>query len=182
MSSFKDEKNKNYYDGTIKEAGTETEKSVSVSQKAVIDETKEILAKAEDENSDSKSDNVSEESDNDSVTYATSGDDVIDFVTEDNEDDDAIVHLSKKMKYEGKIITEIDISGIKDLNAKDLKKVEKLYRKTAKNLSAAPETTLDYAIAMASYLTGMPVGLLSLMSATDSLKLKNRVINFLYED
>lgn len=184
MSGFKGDKNKNYYDGAIKEAETKTEKSSLELSKTVIAEDENITEKAEGKKKNVKSENVFEEDENKFAAEETVDDDVINFNAEDNEEDnsDTVVHLSKKMKYEDKIITKIDISRIKDLNAKDLKKVEKLYRKTTKNLSAAPETTLDYAIAMASYLTGMPVEFLSLMPAADSLKLKNRVINFLYED
>lgn len=113
------------------------------------------------------------------------GDDVRNIMRADlesNEDDEMAVKLSEKIAFEGRLIKEIDLSGIEKLGAKDLKKVEKLYRKHTKNLSAAPETTLDYAIAMASYLTKLPVEFLECIPAPDALKIKNRVINFLYKD
>lgn len=184
MSDFKGNKNKGYQNRTFEAAALKTEKSSIESSKTEIVEDENTTKKAEVKDKNMELENVFEGDENKFAAEEAVDDDVINFNAEDNEEDnsDTVVHLSKKMKYEDKIITEIDISRIKDLNAKDLKKVEKLYRKTTKNLSAAPETTLDYAIAMASYLTGMPVEFLSLMPAADSLKLKNRVINFLYED
>lgn len=47
MSGFKGDKNKNYYDGAIKEAETKTEKSSLELSKTVIAEDENITEKAE---------------------------------------------------------------------------------------------------------------------------------------
>lgn len=104
------------------------------------------------------------------------------IIDETSEDDDAIVKLSTKVKFEGEIIESIDLSGIKDLTATDAQRIEKLYRKTTKSPSVTPEVTIDYAMAAASIITGKPLEFFKQLGIRDTIAIKNKVVNFLYAD
>lgn len=98
------------------------------------------------------------------------------------ETDDNIVTLSQPYSFEGEEIEKLDLRGVTDLSGKQLQKIEKLYRKITENVSASPETTIDYAVATAHVLTGYPAEFLLQMSGKDLVKIKTRVIAFLYGD
>ena len=93
-----------------------------------------------------------------------------------------VVELSKKYRFEGEIIDTIDLSGIENITGEEAQVIDKLYRKITKNPSVTPELTLDYAMAAASILSGLPVEFFKHISMKDILKMKNRIINFLYAD
>lgn len=112
-------------------------------------------------------------------------DDVVEYVTANDGDDeevDNVVELSVIRAYEGEPIREIDLRGIEKLNAVDLQKIDQLYRNNTKKPSVMPETTVEYALAVAEYLTDLPNFFLRKMPASDALKIKNRVVNFFYRD
>lgn len=95
---------------------------------------------------------------------------------------DNIIKLSQKYSFEGEIIEQIDLTGLEDVTALQMQKAESKYRKITKNVSSTPELTLDYALAMANTLTGLPIEFLQRMSGKDATKIKSRVINFLYSE
>ena len=105
----------------------------------------------------------------------------IDISAED-ETIDNVVEFTKRYDFEGKTIDKIDLSGIEDMSGATAQKVEQLYRKITKNISASPETTLDYAMAIASILTDLPVEFFKQINAKDLMKIKIRVVNFYYGD
>lgn len=116
-------------------------------------------------------------------TAAMSEDDVKEIIIEPEEEKiDNVVKLSQKYKFEGKVIEEIDLTGVEEVNGEMAQNVEKLYRKITKTPTASPEITLDYAMAMASTLTGLPVEFFKRINIKDIVKMKNRIVNFLYED
>lgn len=96
--------------------------------------------------------------------------------------DENIIKLSKTYRFEGREIKEIDLTGISSLNALQMQKIESLYRKITKNTSASPELTLDYALAAANVLTDLPLEFLMRISGKDIVKIKSRVVNFLYSE
>lgn len=103
-------------------------------------------------------------------------------ISEDDEKVDNVVKLSKIYNFEGKEIEEIDLSGLEGLTGAMSQKIESLYRKITKNISAQPELTLDYAMATASILTDLPVEFFKQIGSNDLTKIKSRIINFLYAD
>lgn len=106
---------------------------------------------------------------------------VIDAADEDKID--MIVKLHKPLKFEGEIYTEIDMSGISNITTNAARDIEKIYRKISKgSYDASPETTINWAIAATSVVTGLPVEFFNYLNIKDLVKMKNRVINFLYED
>nr|DAW23834.1 MAG TPA: tail assembly chaperone protein [Caudoviricetes sp.] len=106
---------------------------------------------------------------------------VINVGTEE-ESVDNIVHLSQKYSFDDEIIETIDLRGIEDVSGADMQKAESLYRKITKNISSTPEITVDYAIAMAHVITGKPVEFFKNLNAKDVIRIKNRVVNFLYTE
>lgn len=113
----------------------------------------------------------------------TSADDVKEIVVDETaEAVDTVVLFSKKYKFEGKTIESVDLSGLADLSAEDGQDIERLYKKITKTYSTSPETTVDYAMAAASKITGLPVEFFKQVSLKDAVKIKNRVINFLYTE
>lgn len=109
--------------------------------------------------------------------------DVKEIVVDDSVNEvDAVVIFSKKYKYDGKTIESVDLSGLNDLTAEDGQEIERLYKKITKTYSSSPEMTVDYAMAAASRITGLPVEFFKNISLKDVVKIKNRVVNFLYTE
>lgn len=110
----------------------------------------------------------------------------IEVITVDDEESadevENVIKLSKSYQFEGEIINKIDLSGIETMNAMTMQKIDRLYRKIAKSPVASPELTLDYAIAAAHVLTNLPLEFLKRISGKDIIKIKSRVINFLYSE
>ncbi len=98
----------------------------------------------------------------------------------DEEEISNVVKLSKKYKFEGKIIDTVDLTGIERMSGETAQNVERLYRKITKNISSAPEITVDYAIAAASILTGLPAEFFKRINIKDLTRMKSRIVNFLY--
>lgn len=104
------------------------------------------------------------------------------IITPEEEKVDNVIKLSKKYKFEGKIIEEIDLSGIENVSGETAQLIAELYRKNTKNVSATPEFTPEYAMATASIITGLPVEFFKHINFKDITKMKNRIVNFLYGD
>lgn len=115
---------------------------------------------------------------------AVSSDDDVEeiIITPEEEKVDNVIKLSKKYKFEGKIIEEIDLSGIENVSGETAQRIAELYRKNTKNVSATPEFTPEYAMATASIITGLPVEFFKHINFKDITKMKNRIVNFLYGD
>lgn len=95
---------------------------------------------------------------------------------------DNIIKLSRTYKLDGEEIDTIDLTKIEDLNAVTMQKADNIYRKITKTPASMPETTYDYAIAVAHILTGYPVEFFRQIGANDLTKIKLRVVNFLYSE
>lgn len=95
---------------------------------------------------------------------------------------DNIIKLSRTYSLDGEEIDTIDLTKIEDLNAIQMQKADNIYRKITKNVATMPETTYDYAIAVAHILTGYPVEFFRKIGANDLTKIKLRVVNFLYSE
>lgn len=119
----------------------------------------------------------------DTVVIPGGDEDVVDIeIPEDEEKVDNIIKLSKAYKFEGEIIRELDLTGLEDINAITMQKIEAIYRKTAKNTATIPEITLDYALCAAHVVTGKPLEFFKRISGKDAVKIKSRVVNFLYSE
>jgi len=95
---------------------------------------------------------------------------------------DNIIKLSRTYRLDGEEIDTIDLTKIEDMNAITMQKADNIYRKITKTPASMPETTYDYAIAVAHILTGYPVEFFRQIGANDLTKIKLRVVNFLYSE
>ena len=96
-----------------------------------------------------------------------------------NDAADTHVKLSKIYEFEGRQISEIDLSGLEDLTADDLIQAGKTYT-SAGNMSAIRELDLEYTLYVAMLKTGLPIEFFHQLSARDAMKIKNRVTTFIY--
>lgn len=104
-------------------------------------------------------------------------------IGKDEEEVDMIVVLHKPLKYEGTVYSKIDMTGISEITTNKARDIEKIYRQLSKgSYDASPETTINWAIAATSVVTGLPVEFFNYLNIKDLVKMKNRVINFLYAD
>lgn len=104
------------------------------------------------------------------------------IIDEAEEKLDNIIKLSRTYRLDREEIDTIDLTKIEDLNAITMQKADNIYRKITKTPASMPETTYDYAIAVAHILTGYPVEFFRQISANDLTKIKLRVVNFLYSE
>lgn len=92
-----------------------------------------------------------------------------------------VIQFSKPFVFEGKTYEEIDLSGMEELKAADLKAVGRIVGK--QNPGANPgllEMTLDYAIQIAVRVTEEPIEFFEALPANEAMKLKSEVVGFLY--
>jgi hypothetical protein len=107
---------------------------------------------------------------------------VTDPVTDvEDEDDGYVIKLKKPYKFEGKEYTEIDLSGLEDISARDMIAVNKyMDRNGGTGLSVMPEVSLEYACNLAARAAQLPVEFFLGLPGYVSMKVKNRVMGFLF--
>jgi len=97
------------------------------------------------------------------------------------EDNDLVMKLDKPFTFEGQTYTEVDLSGLEDATAADLKAVARIA--TKKNPAGNPATvemTLEYAQIMAARVAHLPLEFFEHLPAKEAIKLKGIVVGFLY--
>lgn len=99
---------------------------------------------------------------------------------EDEDEDSLIIKLKKPYKFEGKEYTEIDLSGLEDLSAADMIAVNKYMDRTATGIQVMPEVSLEYACVFASKAAKLPVEFFTNLPPKQAIKVKNRVMGFLF--
>lgn len=104
----------------------------------------------------------------------------VDEAAEDEEEDSLIIKLKKPYKFEGKEYAEIDLSGLEDLSAADMIAVNKYMDRTATGIQVMPEVSLEYACVFASKATKLPVEFFTNLPPKQAIKVKNRVMGFLF--
>ena len=90
-----------------------------------------------------------------------------------------VIKLNKPYIFEKKEYTEIDMSGLDELTAQDLLKIEKMYARTNRE-SVMPEITGEYALFVAATVTKKPVEFFYGLPAKVLIKIKNRVMGFFF--
>ena len=87
--------------------------------------------------------------------------------------------LNQSFKYDGEEITELDLSGLLDLNAHDLVDIDR--EMTRRGFAGARnELTRQYAMLVAARCNKKPWDFCDRMSARDSIRLKEYVVTFFY--
>ena len=94
-------------------------------------------------------------------------------------DNDMIIKFEKTYEFEGEKIDRVDMSGIEDITVNDMIKANKILT-NAGNISVMPETSLEYAIVIASFATGKPIEFFKQLIPKDGMKIKNKVMGFTF--
>lgn len=108
-------------------------------------------------------------------------DEVMEAMPEDARDESLVVVFKKPYKYEGREYTEVDLSGMEDLNALALENVGRIVMKKHPGLNPATvEMTMEYARLIAARVTNKPLEFFLGLPAQEAIKLKSAVVGFLY--
>ena len=95
-------------------------------------------------------------------------------------EDDYIIRLKKPYKFEGKEYTEIDLSGLEDISAEDMIRVNKRLSRTSPGIDVLPEVSLEYAINLAAHATKLPIEFFKGLPGKYAIRIKTRVTGFLF--
>ena len=99
---------------------------------------------------------------------------------EEEKEDDFIIRFSKPYRFEGKTYAGVDLSGLKNLKAKDLWKVNRNYR-NAGNVSVLPEIDAEYTARVAAMASNLPIEFFENMPLYEATKIKAKVSGFFME-
>lgn len=99
--------------------------------------------------------------------------------TQEADDAESIVQLSKTYDFEGEKVSKLDFSGLEDITANDMIKANKVLS-TSGTVSILPENDLHYALIIASSATGYPVEFFKGLRPKDAIRVKNTVTSFFY--
>lgn len=92
---------------------------------------------------------------------------------------DTVVKFNRSYDFEGKIYSEVDLSRMDDLTAKDMIEAEKYLFKTG-TVSALPDQSVGYVCFIASKISGLPIEFFMGLSPRDMNRVKNKVTGFFY--
>lgn len=91
-----------------------------------------------------------------------------------------VIELKKPYRFEGKEYTQIDLSGLDNLNASDMIAVNKIMNRTSGGIDVMPEVSLEYACMLASKAAKLPIEFFTGLPPREAMKVKNRVMVFLF--
>ena len=100
-------------------------------------------------------------------------------VQEPEEENKYLIKFRKPFVWEDNTYTEIDMSGLEDLSAKDMIAAQRTMEKSG-SINVLPEMSLEYACIFASKATKMPVEFFQSLPPKEAIKVKNKVTNFFY--
>lgn len=93
--------------------------------------------------------------------------------------DELTVELSKEYNFEGEKVKVVDFSGLENVTAKTMIKANKVLT-TAGDVQLLPESSLHYALIIASECTKYPIEFYEGLCPKDAMKIKNTVTTFFY--
>ena len=98
---------------------------------------------------------------------------------EPEEENKYVIKFRKPFIWEDNTYTEIDMSGLEDLSAKDMIAAQRTMERSG-SINVLPEMSLEYACIFASKATKMPVEFFQALPPKEAIKVKNKVTNFFY--
>ena len=103
-------------------------------------------------------------------------------VPADESDDDGGLYIKfrKPYEFERKTYDGIDLSGLEDLTGNDMIAVNKIMSRTSSSVEIMPEVSMEYACHLAARASKQPVEFFLGMSPKELMKVKNRVMGFLF--
>lgn len=97
------------------------------------------------------------------------------------DDINMIIKFKKPYRFEGKEYTELDLSGMEDMTGADMIAVNKIMQRTSSAMiDVMPEVSLEYAFYFAARAAKLPVEFFQNLPTKESMKVKNRVMGFLF--
>lgn len=99
--------------------------------------------------------------------------------TEPEEENKYVIKFRKPFIWEDNTYTEIDMSGLEDLSAKDMIAAQRTMERSG-SINVLPEMSLEYACIFASKATKMPVEFFQSLPPKEAINVKNKVTNFFY--
>lgn len=93
--------------------------------------------------------------------------------------DGYVVELGKIYKFEGKEYSTLNMNGLYDMTGEDMVQVNRIMNRSGA-VSFNPEMELEFALNIAARATSMPVEFFKQLNMRDSMKVKNKVIGFLF--
>lgn len=100
---------------------------------------------------------------------------------EDDDENYLIVKFAKPFDFEGQKYDGVDLSGLEDINGRELSALEKAFGKTG-IVSTMPETTATYAKLAATKATGLPAEFFDELPGKEVRKIKTAVTRFFYDE
>ena len=91
-----------------------------------------------------------------------------------------VVKFKKPYRFEGKEYAEVDLSGMEDLTGADMIAVNKIMSRTSTGIDVMPEVSVEYACYFAARAAKLPVEFFTSLPPRDLMKVKNRVMGFLF--
>lgn len=98
---------------------------------------------------------------------------------EEQEENKYLIKFRKPFLWEDETYTEIDMSGLEDMSARDMIQAQRIMEKSG-SINVLPEMSLEYACIFAAKATKMPVEFFQSLPPKEAIKVKNRVTNFFY--
>lgn len=105
------------------------------------------------------------------------GKDVVENV---NNEESLVISFNKPYIFEGKEYKELDLTPLEDISAADMIAANKYMERTSTGINVMPEVSLEYACVLAAKACKLPVEFFTGLSPKEALKVKNRVVGFLF--
>lgn len=94
-------------------------------------------------------------------------------------EEDLVIRFGAPYRFEGKTYTGIDLSGLKELRAKDIWKLNRAYRNSG-NVPLLQEMDNEYTARVAARAAGLPIEFFEGMPLSESIKVRTMVSGFFY--
>lgn len=98
----------------------------------------------------------------------------------ENDEVNMVVKFKKPYRFEGREYTEIDLSCMEDLTGADMIAINKIMQRTSAGIDVMPEVSVEYAFYFAAKAAKLPVEFFTNLPPKESIKVKNRVMSFLF--
>lgn len=95
------------------------------------------------------------------------------------EENKYLIVFRKPFVWEDETYTEIDLSGVEDMSAKDMIQAQRIMEKSG-SINVLPEMSLEYACIFASKATKMPVEFFQALPPKEAIRVKNKITSFFY--
>ena len=95
------------------------------------------------------------------------------------EEESLVVKFKRPYRFDGKLYTEIDLSGLEDLSAADMCAAEKFLNRNGM-ISPLPEMTAEYICYIAGVVAEQPVEFFKGLPPKNFIQVKNKITSFFY--